>query len=177
MFKLSSIRTLTLTAIVAIGLACSTSATIAGGPLEKFKGVAAAEVARRDVLPPLSNPKTYRQRILVDCAHDPDLNADVCKVPLYDKIPSGRLLQVDTINCISSESYAVFTTSPKFNNTAQYLASHLIAYTTLPANALAMSMNGPFYLLSGETPTLTLGTSNLPRQAICVVSAILWKTN
>jgi hypothetical protein len=165
-----------LATIAAILLVCSVSGSQAATSslLQTLKPVLG--VAAPQVLPGVSNPKPYRQGAVVTCDDQshPNLGPNLC-VLVLNRVPVGRLLQIDTINCGNQGGAQGVIL---FNSQLKADATHFIGAALPPSPPLTLSVaHGPYYLNAGETPKLASNGNSPSDTLICSVFGTLWQTN
>jgi hypothetical protein len=119
------------------------------------------------------DPQPYRQTRLSACDRTLLGVPNSCLIGL-GKIPVGRLLRIDTINCAGIFP-SIVGVAQLFNTNVALDADHLVA--TLPNISDTVVASGPFYFKEGEVPRiLTVGGAPTD-QAYCSVAGTLWKAN
>ena len=127
----------------------------------RFPGAQGA-YSHREVLPPLSNPRPFRQAVFGDCN-------GLCLF-LFDKVPAGSVLEADTVTCsvdnasdIGGVIYRSGTPDAK------------TAIAVFPISNLSALASGPFYFMAGDRPTIeTAGAAG--NQEFCSMMGTLWST-
>jgi hypothetical protein len=163
----------TLAAIVAGGLAGAASPARAD-IADVFRNAKAQPVATpHQLLPALSDPRPYRQLVIVTCnVNNPLLGNNAC-IMIFDQVASGRLLQIDNINCAGGDSSGVII----FNT--QVKIDHFAGLALAPAGGSGVGVaSGPYYFKAAETPKLGVSNSGAPdATAACSIFGLLWQAN
>jgi len=176
MLNQHSVRTWAFTTIAAIMLVCSVSGSQAGTSNLLQNLNPAPGVAPHQVLAGVSNPRPYRQGAVAACndATHPNLGPNVCLLNL-DRVPVGRLLQIDNINC---GNQGAANGVILFNSQLKADGTHFVGAALPPSPPLTLSVaHGPYYLNAGETPRLAANGSSSSDTLICSVFGTLWQTN
>ena len=165
-----------LIAIAAAGLACSASAAHADVADLLRNAKAATDASPADVLSAISNPKPYRQGVVVTCnVNNTFLGPHAC-VMAFDQVPATHLLQIDNVNCIglTGNGGGAFI----FNTKVLLDAVHLLGFALTPGSTTgASTASGPYYFKAGETPRLAMTGTLSTAQAFCSMFGTLWEAN
>jgi hypothetical protein len=158
--------------MAAVGLACSASSSRADITKMLPRGEAIQESTPRQVLPAISNPRPFRQTRRVACNVNNALGTNVCLMD-FDVVPTGRLLQIDKMNCVGgSISGGAFI----FNT--QLSSGQLVGLVLPPYDGAAAGVAiGPYYFRVGERPRLASGSTGPTDTAICSMAGTLWQAN
>jgi len=154
----------TLAAMTAIGLGCSvlTSRADISDLLRDSK--ASRVTSPRQVLPPISNPRPYRQVLYVQCNRNTPVYGSSSCLLAFDVVPASRVLQIDNINCTGgSGGFVLFDT--------QVTLEQVVGFV------LGGTASGPYYFQAGEKPRLATAGNSPTDSAICAMYGTLWQTN
>jgi hypothetical protein len=161
-------------AIAAIGLACSASTSRADLTKLLLKGEVSKAGTPREVLPPTSNPRPYRQGLMVNCDTDTVLGANTC-VMAFGVVPAGRLLQIDRINCLAASAGAGLTV---FNTEIKINGNRIVGFVLPPFDStLGTVASGPYYFNAGERPLVATSAGLPTDRAICSIAGIMYQTS
>jgi hypothetical protein len=135
----------------------------------------AGSATPRQVLPATTNPRPFRQALMVDCNINHSVyGANLCLLA-FDAVPVGRLLQIEKITCVGGSATGAMIL---FNTLTRIDAGHLVGFSAPPFDGAGGSIaNGPYYFRAGEKPTLAATASGPDMQAFCSMSGTIWQTS